>query len=769
MKRGIPETACWGIVLVVAGVFGAPEQADSQSLTYDFYDRGIHLAEFSVLGDTTASAHFTVRRRDLRNGTWGTTVAVPRDGQLDNPELGVGSLGNFARLGTISEIEWSALRVVAWPDAGHVYVRHREFTKLVDGVAVAATRWAVPNQSNPIDLIVGQGNRLIAAIFPRSDHVLVRRGFERFTSVHDWNRSTISPAVHGYRQLPDVTMRARDGTKLATLVYLPDGPDSEGPFPTIFIRTPYGITNLIDAYENYPARGYALVLQATRASAYWDPQNQSGGIWNPMVAEAADGADALEWIANQPWSDGGVCMEGGSYVAYTQWTASMAGHPALKCLIPNSSMGTAFSDQPYRGGGFVEGLAYYVFWMLDKEILPDRNWSDILHHRPLIDIDHYATGEDIGQWNTLLEHWRNDEYWQREDWYRVPGPRNFATLQISGWFDDDVTGTQSNWDLMSRTSSEPQRMILGPWKHGFNSDRSLNGFHFGIDAIRDDIWLLKQQWYDRFLRDVENGVDDKKVEYFLLGSNEWRAAEEWPPREAVRQSFFFHSDGNAGRLTNRGTLSEVAPSGSEPPDEYRYDPTTPPANWRSFDLMESWEDVQRFPYDFKDIEARPDVVTFTSDPLAADLSLAGFIEVELFASTDVLDTDWWVHLSDVHPDDTSVLLSTGMLRARFRDLEDPIHQLAGSNIETESLLIRDLGDVVRYHFTIPAIANTFKAGHRVRVAIMNAMDNYSFPNSNTGGDEATVTETVVGKMRIHHSAEHPSRVTLHILPNHSRE
>ena len=181
--------------------------------------------------------------------------------------------------------------------------------------------------------------------------------------------------------------------------------------------------------------------------------------------------------------------------------------------------------------------------------------------------------------------------------------------------------------------------------------------------------------------------------------------------------------------------------------------------------MESWEDVQRFPYDFKDIEARPDVVTFTSAPLEEDLTVAGFVEVELYASADVLDTDWWVHVSDVHPDDSSVRLTTGILRARFRNLDDPIHQVAGSNFEAESLLSGDLADVVRYHFTIPATANTFKVGHRIRVAVMNALDNFYFPNSNTGGDEGTVTETVVGTMRIHHSAEHPSRVTIHVLPS----
>jgi len=750
------------MILVAVGVLQAQQRAGSDA--FDRYVRGVHMVEITMPASDGGTAPFSVRRKDLRENAWGERVTVQQDGQLDHEELDLGVLGNLALWATVSAFDWNGLQVVGWPDAESVYRPRRELTGAVDGVEVHATRWSVPDQSYPVDIVIGNDGRFIAAISPRGDEVLVRRGYEAFTTVQDWMDPAVSPAVNGYREVPDVTMRARDGIRLATRVFLPDGPNAQGPFPTILVRTPYGITDLFSMGFSYPLRGYALVLQSTRGRTYWEQEYRSEGSWTPMVKEPADGEDALEWIVDQPWSDGQICMEGGSYVAYTQWTATMAGNPALKCIIPESSMGTAFSDQPSRGGGFVEGMAYYVFWMLNKPVDPGLSWNDILHHRPLSDIDRYATGEDLPEWNAFFQHPTNDEYWAQQDWYRDPGPRNFSTLQISGWFDDDLTGTQSNWDLMDRTSSDPQRLILGPWKHGYNADRSLNGFDFGAEAVRDDIWLLKQKWYDRFMKGADNGVDDVSVEYFLLGANEWRTADQWPPTQAERRSFYFHSDGNATRLSNRGTLTESPPTGVEPPDEYQYDPLNAPPNWRGFDLMESWADVQRFPYDFKDIEGRPDVATFTSAPLAEDLTFAGFIEVELFASTDVLDTDWWVHLSDVYPDDSSVRLSAGMLRARFRDLDDPIHQAAGTNFETESLLSGDPAEVVRYHFTIPSKANLFKAGHRIRVAVMNAMDNFYFPNSNTGGDEGEVTETVIGTMRIHHTAEHPSRVTIHILP-----
>jgi putative CocE/NonD family hydrolase len=213
-----------------------------------------------------------------------------------------------------------------------------------------------------------------------------------------------------------------------------------------------------------------------------------------------------------------------------------------------------------------------------------------------------------------------------------------------------------------------------------------------------------------------------------------------------------------------GSLTKSAPTGAEPPDHYVYDPQNPPSNWMSFDQMKQFEDVQSYPYDFKDIEARPDVVKFTSAALEQDLTIAGNVMLVLYASTDVRDTDWWVHLSDVDSTGQSVRLTRAVMRARFRDGDDTVHHVFGANYEHETLLSGDLNDVVRYDISLRAIANTFRKGHRIRIAIMNALDNDAFPNSNTGKNEATVTETVIGRMAIHHSAGYASHIVLPVLP-----
>jgi len=755
------------IVLLASTAATAAERATAASAgsgVFDVYFMGIRVAELTV-EDRVGSKMYTISKRDFFDRDWSDAVAAPEHQLAENGAFELwGSIARLpARMAGLRTVDWASLDAVGWPDRQTIYDRHRRLSAEVDGRPFSAWYWAQRDATRPMDLIFDEDNRLIAGIDVSLDIVMVRRGFEAFTTIAQWRAPSVSQPDFGVHALDKVMVEMSDGIRLATLVYLPKG-DIEGPFPTILIRTPYGITDFIDRYWHHVARGYAVVLQAARGTSYWDQPNRSDGVWEPMINEPADGAATLDWITRQPWSDGTICMQGASYYGYTQWAAAMAGNPALKCLVPEVSMGTAFGDQPYMGGGFVEGLAYYMFWMLDHPAIAGRSWTEILHHRPLSDIDVYATGHDIPAWNNILDHWSNDEYWRRQDWYNSDTYSNLATFQISGWFDDDFPGTERNWELAQRKSIETQHLIVGPWKHGYNFDRMLNGFSFGADALRDDLWLRKQRWYDHFLKGVDNGIGERRVEYFVLGSNEWRTAGRWPPAEVEFTPWYFHSDGQANRLTTRGRLDTAPPTEAEPPDTYRYDPLYPVPNWTNFDRMERWADIQSFPYDFKDIEGRPDVVTFTSDVLAEDVTIAGETMLVLYASTDVPDTDWWGHVSDVQPDGSSVRLTTGMLRARFRNLEDPRYQIFGSNFVEQELLSGDPDDVVRYEIRIPAVANTFAKGHRIRISVMNALDNYNFPNSNTGGDEAHVTDTVVGTMTIHHSPQHPSHVLLPILP-----
>lgn len=754
------------LALIAAPMHTVSRVAPSEM--FDVYAAGVRFAELTVAGDG-GSRSYTIRKKDVASNQWRSAVTAGESAAMRDTAFGISaSIKNVAAwMSSLRTIHWSSQHAVGWPDANTIYVPHTAMRESVNGRTVAATRWVAGDAPNlvarravehPVDLLLADNDQFVAAMDLSHDVVLVRRGYERFTTVARWADPKVSQPMYGYRALPQAMVPMSDGVKLATLVYLPRG-NTAGAFPVIFVRTPYGIGSMIEGSWSYTARGYALVFQETRGTSYLDPRNKSEGVWEPMVHEPKDGAEALAWIARQPWSNGKICMQGLSYAGYTEWSTTMAGNPALKCLIAQSSMGTAITE-----GTFGEGGAYYIFWMLNQPILPNRTWTEILHHRPLRDLDRFATGKDLSQWKTLMDHSRNDEYWKRQDWYNAKVPRDFGSLQISGWFDDDFSGTESNWALMQRAGSAPRHLIIGPWRHGGNEERALNGFSFGPDALRDDIPLLMQQTYDHFLLGLDNGVEKSKVDYFVLGANRWRTASQWPPAEAKPQAWYLHSTGDAQRFMTTGSLSTSAPTGSEPPDRYVYDPKDPPPNWMSFEQMQLFEDVQNFPYDFKDIESRPDVVKFTSASLEQDLTIAGDVMLVLYASTDVRDTDWWVHLADVDTAGQSVRLTTGVVRARFRDAEDKVHHVFGSNFEHETLLSGNPNDIVRYDISLHSIANTFKKGHRIRVAVMNALDNYSFPNSNTGQDEAMVTETVVGRMAIHHSAGQASHIVLPVMP-----
>lgn len=737
---------------------------------YDAYFRGIPFAELSVKKEADGPRTFTLKKRDIKSLQWSEPIIAREDKLEGHKDLRLyWALRHLpAQLKKIESIDWSKHELIAFPDKDHLYLKHRKLTESAAGKTVTAYYWGVKDAAYPaMDVIMGGSNELIAAVDVRTGYYLVRRGYENFTLHNEWTGKGVSPIRYGYRLHGTFKVKMSDGVNLTTIVCLPDdGKQGLGPFPVIFIRTPYTITDSMLNYNlHYCVRGYAFVIQACRGTSHTSPPNyRSGGKYEFSVNEIRDGADALDWISKQPWCDGNIGMQGSSYLGFTQMACTMARHPALKCIIPEVCMGTVFSDALYIGGGFTQGAVSYIFEMLDKKILPNRTWSEILRHRPLIEIDSFAAGEDLPQWNTQMDHWRSDDYWKQQDFFLTTKPRNVAALQIGGWFDDCFPGMRRSWELLQRQGGgQPQRMIIGPWRHNYNDNRKLNGFDFGISSLRTDIFLIKQMWFDRFLKGMDNGVDQPVVEYFVLGANEWRSAAAWPPKNAEPRKWYFHSSGRAHKLETDGRLSPLPPSGSETADEYIYDPEDPAPNWMSWDRLEYFEDVQQFPYDFKDIETRNDVVIYTSAPLKEDLTVAGDVMAVLYTSCDVKDTDWWVYLSDVHPDGSSVRLTTYMLRARFRNLEDKVHHVFGSNFEKEELLSGDMTDVVRYDISMLGTAAVFKKGHRLRIGVTNACEGYGFPNSNTGKNEAYVTKTVKGTMAIHHSKKYPSHVILPVL------
>jgi putative CocE/NonD family hydrolase len=324
-----------------------------------------------------------------------------------------------------------------------------------------------------------------------------------------------------------------------------------------------------------------------------------------------------------------------------------------------------------------------------------------------------------------------------------------------GWYDLFLGGTLRNFTALSARGAAPQKLIIGPWSHGAAGEQQGEqnyGFRANAALINGQIDLMSLQllWFDRWLRDVPNGIESgPPVKIFVMGDNVWRDELEWPLRRADATAYYLHSGGSANSLAGDGVLSTDAPA-SEPADRYVYDPTNPvPTVGGSLLLHPSFP---AGPRDQRAIEARRDVLVYTTPPLERAVEVTGPIGVTLWASTSAVDTDFVARLVDVWPDGRAFNLTDGIIRARARLGPD----------EAESLI--EPGRIYEFHIDLWATSNVFLAGHRIRLDITSS----SFPrwdrNPNTGASIGDGTALEPATQSIVHDAAHPSYLLLPIVP-----
>jgi putative CocE/NonD family hydrolase len=357
-----------------------------------------------------------------------------------------------------------------------------------------------------------------------------------------------------------------------------------------------------------------------------------------------------------------------------------------------------------------------------------------------------------------------DDYWKQgrldDDFAELDLP----VLHLTGLFDGDQPGQMYFWDGMQRSKAAlDQHLVVGPWTHA--------GVFFPVQYVRDldfgpsslmDLDVAHLRWFDHWLKGIDNGVmDEPPVRYFATGANEWRTSDAWPLPGTAERVLYLRSGGAANTALGDGRLALEAPSAEEPEDVYLYDPAS----------VEEFADVNFFPgmpneagvpVDARPLERREDILYYTSEPLTEPLALAGRPVVVLHTSSDCPDTDWIVGLSDVDPSGRSVPLSRdedhqhlptqgGRMRARFREgLDREVFMTPGEVYEVE-IPLRD-------------VAHVFKAGHRIRLAVLS----WDFPsvarNLNTDESIADGTTIRVATNRVHHGPATLSRV---VLPVHT--
>ena len=563
----------------------------------------------------------------------------------------------------------------------------------------------------------------------------------------------------------------RDGVTLFADVYRPDGP---GPFPTILQRTPYDKSSPLAAQMLDPIKaakaGFALVIQDTRG------RYTSGGRFYCFADDINDGYDSIEWAAVQPWSNGKVGMCGASYVGATQWLAAIARPPHLAAIAPNVTASNYHNGWTYQGGAF--DLGFNISWTLNQLTLanfsahaaamdlPAGRRGELLQavdemdaafrHRPLQDFPHLQDGlaDYFYDW---LAHPSFDDYWKRlciEDQHsQVAAP----ALNIGGWYDIFLGGTIRNYLGMRQSGGteaarQGQRLLIGPWPHSSRGGSMAGQHYFGIAADAAALGLdeIHLRWFAHWLNGENTGLEDEPpVKLFVMGDNVWRDEQEWPLARARETRYYLHSGGGANTRRGDGALSPEAP-GDEPPDAFLYNPANP-APTQGGALCCNPYFAASGAFDQGEIEDRPDVLVYSTPPLARDTEVTGPISVTLWAASSAPDTDFTAKLVDVCEDGCARNLTDGIIRARYRD-----------SMSAPTLL--EPGRPYCYSIDLWATSNVFAAGHRIRLEISSS----NFPrfdrNGNTGGDIAAETQLQPALQTILHDAAHPSCVTLPIVP-----
>lgn len=553
----------------------------------------------------------------------------------------------------------------------------------------------------------------------------------------------------------------RDGVQLSTDVYRLD---NIPPGPALVTRTPYNKENILGGFNVIRAvqAGYAVVVQDVRG------RYASEGNFNPQFQEISDGVDLFAWVADQPWTTGILGTFGGSYLGCTQWLPAREQPPALRAMAPSVTVSDAFEGMAYQGGAKVlHDLRWVVQDIVPAEIqrqikqgkLPpdfayELNVLNVLNHIPLADdplIRKFAPF-----YKDWLAHPTSDTYWATISPNKHYQQVNVPALHISGWYDIFLHNTFENYTGMQAHGSTEharhnQRVIIGPWTHG-NFSGIFPERDFGAAASSDaiDLMGIQLRWFDRWLKDEHNGIDQEPpVMIFVMGIDRWRTAADWPLPDTRCRPYYLHSAGQANTLHGDGTLSSHPPA-DEPPDLYLYNPMRPVPTIGGQVILPGANAMG--PRDQHEVELRDDVLVYSTPILDQPIAVIGPIELCLFAASSARDTDFTGKLVDVYPDGRAIILTEGILRARYR-----------SSFSTPELLEPEA--IYELHLNLWATANVFLAGHRIRLEVSSS----NFPrfdrNSNTGGEIASeaASRYQPAVNRIFHDAAHPSRLILPII------
>ena len=533
----------------------------------------------------------------------------------------------------------------------------------------------------------------------------------------------------------------RDGVKLAADIYQPEAEDK---FPVLLQRTPYNRAGAAESAAAMAAHGYVVIIQDTRG------RFDSQGEFYPFRYESPDGYDTVEWAAALPYSNGKVGMFGGSYVGATQMLAAIASPPHLVAIQPYVTASEYYDGWTYQNGALMQwfasswssGLADDTLRRKAGALEDPKSWVTQLpvdSYRMLELPPVSALAPYFRDW---VAHERDDEYWKPWKISDHYAHMNVKALHAGGWHDIFLKGTIQNYVGMRSASPAraDQRLLLGPWAHADTSpEGKIGDVTFGKSAVLDSDGTILR-WSDYALKGVRNEyATGAPVRLFIMGENKWRDEQEFPLARTEYTKYYLR----------KGALSTDAPGAAEP-ETYEYDPANP-VQTIGGRLCCGNHQLPPGPADQRPNEDRPDVLIFSTPPLAQDVEATGWVRATLYASSSAVDTDFTALLADVEPSGYARFLTDGIVRARYRNgtaRPEPIEP----------------NKIYEYTIDLWATGNLFKAGHRIRLYISSS----NFPrfnrNLNTGEPIAGSTRMVKAAQHIYHDAQHPSALVLPVIP-----
>jgi len=589
----------------------------------------------------------------------------------------------------------------------------------------------------------------------------------------------------------------RDGTRMQFDVYRPK---NVAKAPAIFVRTPYNM-NFWDVNLRAPA-DMTQQLDAVKRGYAWVGANERGhfyseGNYDILGPPLTDGVDEIQWISSQPWSNGKVGLIGCSSTAEWQMAVAAQAPKGLGAIIPQGfgagvgHVGPYYEQGNWYRGGAVQML--FIDWLMGEQNqvrpqmpknatqadlirsaksfdlaqrMPPVDWAKNFWHLPVKDLIKNVDGPHgifadsmpgIATGGAMIQRAPNDPAWYRGGLFHDNMKINVPGLWFMSWYDVSVGPNLATYNHVRKTAdpaiANQQYAVIAPTLH-CSYTRATENTVVGERSMGDaryDYAALTYGWFDHFLKGENNRLLDTmpKVRYFLMGANEWKTSDVWPPRGAESLTFYLSSGGNANTLNGDGVLTTKAPT-KDMPDKFEYDPMKPVMSHGGNVCCQA-NALSGGALDQREVEARPDVLVYTTEPFKEGTEVSGPMTFTVYVSSDRKDTDVTVKVIDVYPDGRAYNLDETIQRVRYREGYD------------KKPVMMEPGKVYKVPLQPMTTSNYFPAGHRLRIEVSSS----NFPrfdrNLNTGGNNYDETTGLVAHNAVHHSAEYPSSLQITVV------